>query len=186
MKKRSLIVSAFLGLALTLGFTACDDDEVSPGLEYESQGFIKGDITGVSEDGSYVFDDDFKYSNYSLLLSTFSTYELNDDGSYEISLRRADFDDYGNATIGFTLDDENDTTPDGISISLTWAEEDDDRIVTFSMGSSGNTATITEFSFNPETGRAKGKFSLSGDNNSTDNNALVTGSFDVIAKPIVQ
>lgn len=181
-----MIVSVFLGLALSLGFVSCDDDDSdAPGLEYESQGFIKGSITGVSEDGTYVFDDDFKFTDYSLLLSTVSTYEMNDDGSYEISLRRADFGDYGNATIGFDLDDADDTTPENINISIQWADEEDDRYISFSMGSSGNTATITEFSFNPETGRAKGKFTLTGTDNSTDNNALVTGSFDVVAKPIV-
>ncbi len=181
-----MIVSVFLGLALSLGFISCDDDDsVDPGIAYESQGFIKGNITGVSEDGTYVFDDDFKYTDYSLLLSTLSTYELNDDDSYDISLRRADFGDYGNATISFDLENADDTSPDNISISIQWANEEDDRYITFTMGSSGNTATITEFSFNPETGRAKGEFTLTGTNNSTDKNALITGSFDVIAKPVV-
>ena len=182
-----MIVSAFLGLALSMGFMSCSDDDAdAPGLEYESQGFIKGSITGVSEDGTYVFDDDFKYTDYSLLLNTLSTYELNDDDSYEIDLRRADFGDYGNASISFDLENAEDTTPDNITISITWADEEDDRYITFTMGSSGNTVAITDFSFNPETGRAKGEFTLSGTNNSTDNNALVTGSFDVVAKPVVQ
>lgn len=182
-----MIVSTFLGLALSFGFMSCnDDDNDAPGLEYESQGYIKGNITGVSEDGSHVFDEDFKYTDYSLLLNTVSTYERNDDNSYEIDLTRADYGDYGQASISFDLSDAEDTTPENINISITWADEEDDQFITFNMSSGGNTVTITDFSFNPETGRAKGKYTLNGTNNSTDNNALVSGDFDVIAKPVIQ
>jgi hypothetical protein len=188
MKKRSMIATAFLGLALSFGFVSCsDDDEGFDGIEYQSQGYIKGEITGVSEDASYVFEDDFNYKDYSLLLNTISTYEKNDDNSYEVDLRRSDYGDYGSATISFDLANA-DAEPENISISVTWAEEEKNKIITFDMDSNDgeNSVSITDFSFNPETGRAKGKFSMNGDANSTDNNALVTGSFDVVAKPVVQ
>jgi hypothetical protein len=118
--------------------------------------------------------------------STVSTYELNDDDSYEIALRRADYGDYGTGSISFDLEMQLTLLRITSGISITWTDEEDDRYITFNMGSSGNTVAITDFSFNAETGRAKGKFTLNGSNNSTDNNALVTGSFDVVAKPIVQ
>lgn len=187
MKKRSWIVTLFLGLAMSFAVMSCNDDDIDPGLGYESQGYIKGSITGVSSDGSYVFDEDFNYKNYSLLLNSISTYEIDGD-IYEFELSRADFDDYGSASIRFELSGAEDTTPDDIRISISWAEERKNDIITFSMNSTNgeNTVAITDFSFNEDTGRVKGKYTMTGTGNSTNKNALVTGEFDVVAKPIIR
>jgi hypothetical protein len=187
MKKRSWIVTLFLGLAMSFTAMSCEDDDVEPGLGYESQGYIKGSITGVTSDGSYVLDEDFNYKNYSLLLNSISTYEMDGD-VYEFSLSRADYDDFGAASISFELSAADDTTPDDVRVSINWAEERRNDIITFSMNSSssGNSVSITDFSFNEDTGRVKGKYTMNGTNNSTDNNALVTGEFDVVAKPIIE
>lgn len=186
MKKRSWIVTLFLGLTLSFAMLSCDDD-VEPGLGYESQGYIKGNITGVSSDGSYVFDEDFNYKNYSLLLNSVSTYEI-DGGTYEFRLSRADYDDYGQAYISFELSDADDNTPNNVEIEINWAKERRNDIITFNMDSDdgANTVSITEFSFNEDTGRVKGKYSMNGSSNSTNKNALVTGEFDVIAKPVIR
>jgi hypothetical protein len=49
-----------------------------------------------------------------------------------------------------------------------------------------NTQAITDFTFDAATGKAKGKFTLSGLENSTDKSATVTGDFEVVAKKEVE
>lgn len=187
MKKRSWIGTLFLGMAMSVSIMSCKDDDVAPGLGYESQGHINGNITGVSSDGSYVFDEDFNYKNYSITLGSVSTYEKDGD-TYEFSLSRADYDNSGNASISFELSNIEDTTPDDIRVNVRWIEERTTDIITFMMDSDNgvNSATITEFSFNEDTGHVKGKYTMTGSGNSTGKNALVTGDFDLIAKPVIE
>jgi len=188
MTKITKLTTAFLAIILSIAFTGCKDDDPQPALEYQTEGTIKGKITGVSKDNSYTFNDDFTYSQYSLLTESYSLYQVNNDGSYDVSISRADFSTSGTASITFTLSNAADTTPDDVYISINYYKESNDKIINFRMNSSDdeNTVAITDFTFDGTTGKAKGKFTLSGTENSTDKNATVSGDFEVTAKKEVQ
>jgi hypothetical protein len=177
---RMLIVMLLITLAMS-----CEDD--SQAIEYRTQGFIKGKITGVSGDGLYTFDNTFNYTQYSHQTLGLSLYEIYDDGSCDGGLSRMNFKSSGSASVYFALDNVDDPTPNILNVSVWYSKELSDRVITFSMSSDEeNITTITDFSFDPETGRVKGKFTLTGSYNTTSNNAVVTGEFDGITKLHVQ
>ncbi|WP_276373079.1 hypothetical protein [Chryseolinea sp. H1M3-3] len=179
--------AGLVGLVLLVLVAGCKDDDPQPAFEYQTQGFIKGKFTGVSKDNSYTFNEDFNYSQYSILFGGFAEYEINDDGSYSVQLYRANFASLGAATIRFELDNATDTTPDNVIISFEYNKELNDKFLTFTMESDfDNTTTVTDLTFDSGTGRFKGKFSLTGADNSSGKNASVTGEFDLIAKRPVQ
>jgi len=187
MTKSTKLFTAFLAIVLSIAFTGCKDDDPQPALEYKTEGFIKGKLTGVSKDGSYTFNEDFNYTEYSVLVGGPSTYRINTDGSYNVSLARIDFAEYGSAGISFKLSNATDTTPEDISINFSYAKELSDKFITFSISTDAdNTQAITDFTFDATTGKAKGKFTLSGLENSTDKSATVTGDFEVTAKKEVE
>ncbi|PZR40414.1 MAG: hypothetical protein DI538_04325 [Azospira oryzae] len=187
MTKSTKLLTAFLAIVLSIAFTGCKEDDPQPALEYKTEGYIKGKLTGISKDGSYTFNDDFNYTEYSTLVGGPSTYRINADGTYNVTLYRSDFAEYGSAAISFKLSNATDTTPENIDISFTYSKELSDKFVTFSIDSDAdNTQAITDFTFDATTGKAKGKFSISGLENSTGKSATATGDFDVTTKKVVQ
>jgi len=189
MTQKKNLLTVLFALALSAAFMGCSDDE-QPAFEYKSQGYVKGTLTGTSKDGSYVFNEKFNYTQYSLALGeTASTYTLNAGGSYSITIARADYNGSGSAHIDFLLSNASDKSPEDIDYYFYLVKEDKDKFIQFDMSDDAdNTVTIPEadFSFDPTTGRVKGKYTISGADNSTDKNATITGEFDVIAKKIVQ
>jgi hypothetical protein len=87
------------------------------------------------------------------------------------------------------LENATDTSPE-YEINVVYIEESD-KILYFSTSGdsyedSDNESSITNFSFDLASGRVKGDFSISGSDNTTDNNSTVTGSFDVVVKQTIQ
>src|SRR6187399_812683 len=112
MKMTSGLWTIFCVIALSGFLSSCkDDDDPQPALEYKTEGAINGKITGVTKDNSYTFNDDFNYTQYSLLTNTYATYSVNTDGSYDVDLTRVDFGSNGHASIEFGLSTAADTTP---------------------------------------------------------------------------
>lgn len=187
MTSKRIFSSLLLIVVLSLAFTACKDDP-QPAYEYKSQGYIKGKLTGTSEDNQYTFNEDFTLTQYSPFNGTpSSAYQVNTGGSYSVAFVRSDFNNNRTVYISFFLDNASDTTPSDIEIDVTYDKELSDKFVSFYMESSvDNTTTISDFTFDSSTGRAKGKYSLSGSDNSTGKAATITGDFDVVLKRNVQ
>jgi len=187
MKNNKFAFTLLLAVTASLFFTACKNDDPQPAIEYETQGYVKGKFTGNSADNTYMFNEDFNYTQYNVIYNTVAVYNINDDGSYSIRLQRADFSTVGFMRIEFELNNASDTSPDDVKVDFNYEKEFNDKIVTFRMASSDNNATtLSEISFNPTTGQVKGKLTLSGSDNSTGNNASVMADFDMIAKRVIQ
>jgi hypothetical protein len=188
MKKKSSLWIALLAIVVSGIMTSCSDDDPQPALEYKTEGVIKGKITGVTKDNSYTFNDDFSFSQYSLLTSSYATYLVNTDGSYDINLTRADFANNGQANVSFGLSTAADTTPDDAEFEIDYYKEADNKIIYFSMDSDDgtNTLAITDFTFDSATGKVKGKYTMNGASNSTSKNATVAGEFELTAKKVTQ
>ncbi|HEY9005267.1 hypothetical protein [Ohtaekwangia sp.] len=183
-KTKTVLAMALCALVF---FSGCSDDDV-PAIEYVEQGFVKGTIKGTASDDKTAIDEQFSYNRY--LPSSYygpysSLYSVNSDESINIQIIRQDMQTGGIMSFQLTLANAQDTSP-SYSISLTYIKETD-KILYFSMSTgSTNVAQISNFSFNASTGQVKGDYSLSGDKNSTDNTATVTGSFDVVVKKVIQ
>ena len=186
MTSKRIFSNVLLVVVLSLAFTACKDDP-QPAFEYKTQGFIKGKLTGVSANDNYTFNENFTYTQYSLIDGDpASTYQANSGGSYSLEIVRSDFNNSGSMSISLLLSNATDTTPDEAELAFTYQKELSDKFVNFYMESDpDNTTTITDFTFDVATGRAKGKYSLTGADNSTGKSASVTGEFDVITKRVV-
>ncbi len=76
------------------------------------------------------------------------------------------------------ISDLQDSTPSEFTIDVWFLKPlNNNSVAGFGTSSGGNTSTVTDFSFNPDTGVVSGKFSLSGSVNSTEKNATITGEF---------
>jgi uncharacterized lipoprotein YehR (DUF1307 family) len=189
MKKKSSVWIALFAIAISGFLTSCnDDDDPQPALEYKTEGTIKGKITGVTKDNTYTFNDDFNFTQYSLLTDAYASYQVNTDGSYDINLTRADYANDGLANISFGLSTAADTTPDDAEFEIDYYKEVDNKIIYFSMNSDDgtNTLTFTDFSFDSSTGKVKGKYTMGGATNSTTKNATVAGEFELMARKVTQ
>jgi hypothetical protein len=189
MKKNNLLLlGAFCALSI---FSSCDDDDV-PAIEYEEQGVIKGTITGTASDDATTINEQFSYSRYNPGYYDgpyASSYILDDDGSIEMQIIRQDVQLGGGVRIGLYLESASDTSPE-YQIRLDYLKETD-KILYFSTSAdsyfeSDNESSISNFSFDSASGRVKGDFTISGNDNSTDNNAIVSGSFDVVVKQSIE
>jgi hypothetical protein len=115
-----------------------------------------------------------------------SYYEINDDGSIYARVIRHDVNTGGYVGFYFTLDDENDVTPEDVYYIVIYRNNNlDGKAFDFSTSSSGNDFSISDFSFDISSGRTKGKYVLEGTSNTTSKNATVTGEFDVVIKQVV-
>ena len=187
MIKITKLFTAFVVLALACVFTGCKEDNPQPALEYKTEGFIKGKLTGISKDNSYTFNDDFNFTQYSVLVGGTSTYKINIDGTFNVNISRANFGDFGSASMSFKLSNATDTTPENIDISFNYSKELNDKFVSFDIETDADNAqAITDFTFDATTGKVKGKFTISGPENSTGKSANVTGDFEVTAKKQVE
>lgn len=190
MKKNNLLLlGAFCALSI---FSSCDDDDI-PALEYEEQGVIKGTITGTASDDATAINEQFSYSKYFLAGEEegpySSIYVTYDNDAVQMQIIRKNVQTGGEARLDLYLDDSSDTSPE-YEIELSYIKETD-KILYFSTYAdsdedSNNESSITNFSFDSASGRVKGDFTISGNVNSTNNNATVTGSFDVVVKQAIQ
>jgi hypothetical protein len=174
--------------AAIIVFARCSDDD-EPALEYRQQGFVKGTIAGTTGSSSAIINESFTYSQYLPGLygeEGMSYYEINDDGSIYARVIRHDVNTGGYVGFYFTLDDENDVTPEDVYYIVIYRNNNlDGKAFDFSTSSSGNDFSISDFSFDISSGRTKGKYVLEGTSNTTSKNATVTGEFDVVIKQVV-
>lgn len=182
------IFRAFVFPVAALLLVQCGDDDV-PALEYQQQGVIKGTITGTTREGSVAINESFSYSTYQpglFGIDGFSYHRTFDDGSIEVYIVRQDVNAVGYFAFRFLLEDAADVTPEGYLNFLYHDKDFNGKILDFYMTSAGTGLTISEFSFESASGRAKGKYVLEGANNSTNKNATITGEFDVAVKELVR
>jgi hypothetical protein len=184
MKNNLLLSGAFCALTF---FASCSDDDI-PAIEYKEQGSIKGQITGTASDDATAINESFSYSKYNPGYFDgpyASNYVVNDNGTIDIQIVRQDVQGGGGVYINLLLDGPGDTSP-AYEVELTYIKESD-KILYFSTESdSDNESDLTNFSFDAASGRVKGDFSIEGSDNSTNNDATVTGSFDVVVKQVIQ
>jgi len=175
-------ISLLLWIAFIWSLVACKQDDPDPDLGFKQEGFIKGKITGVSKDNSYTFNDDFNYTQYSLLTGSNATYELRGDTAFYFLLTRAD-NSVGYANIGFWLPKTNSVAPYNFYMNISYTKETPNELIQFAMTSiSKNSFVITDFSFDQSTGKVKGKYSLVGKGIYSGKDATVIGEFELTAK----
>ncbi|HEY9044715.1 MAG TPA: hypothetical protein VIN08_02420 [Ohtaekwangia sp.] len=175
-------------LAVVALLTACKDDDI-PALEYQQQGFVKGTINGVASDNKTIINKSYEYTQFAPGLypngAAYSYYQVKPDGTINIRVLRQDIATGGYLSMGFSLSNDTDTSPDGINYTFQYTEKSDPYI-SFGMESGENDITITDFSFEKSSGHLKGKFEITGSANSTGNDARVTGEIDVVIKEVIQ
>lgn len=179
-----------LATCATLVFTSCKDDDDIPALEYSEQGFIKGTIKGTTSDGKTTIDETFNYTRYSTAAAfgeILSGYSVDGDGSIEIQVVRQDLSTGAYVALNFSLDNAADVTP-AYDIQVFFIRETE-NILVFTVSTDDNDDdnehSVTNFSFDKASGIMKGDFMISGDGNSTERPATVTGSFDVQTKQVI-
>ena len=183
MKMYTRIALSFF--IVTVFLSACKEDDTL--FTYASQGIVKGTIQGTSLDTGDPVGEDFRYTQYSTLeyTITHSSYAILDDGRVAITINRTDMQTGGGIELFFALENELDTTPDNTDVYLFYYKEYQNTLFKFEMYTSlENTVEVNDFSFNIGTGKVTGTFRMEGADNSTENNAVVEGSFDVTVKKL--
>ncbi len=176
-------------LAAVVLLAGCKDDDV-PALEYQQQGHIKGTLVGIASDKKTAINQSFEYTQYAPGYypegSAYSYYRVESGGAVDIRIMRQNLSTGSYLSINFSLSSETDTSPDGINYSFQYITTND-PVIHFSMESGiNNDVTVTGFSFDRSSGHVKGNFTLSGADNSTGNNAIITGDIDVVVKEVIQ
>ena len=165
-------------LTVTL-FASCKEEENA--LEYKSQGFIKGTLSTTLSDDETPFNDSFRYTEYKITEYEYPFFYKEDDGSLTFSMNRYDMTLGSEAYWEFHLDNEGDTTPDETSLYMSHYKISSTKIISLEFYQ--DDFAISDFSFDPATGRAQGTFSFTAiSNSSSSNDVFVEGSFDVIVK----
>lgn len=173
--------------ALAMVFTGCKDEEV-PAIEYKSQGFIKGTLVGETSEGEDL-NEKFTYSQYTGISSYYSSFEnLEDEDFYSFRIIRQDINNGGYIELSFTLDELNSTSAMSTDISFNLKKETNNQIILFDVSNNYgvNTKEITNLSFDENTGRLKGNFEVTGNKNSSGEDATISGEIDVIVKKIIE
>lgn len=159
---------------------SCDDD--TPAVEYKTGGSIKGTITGTQSDGTTEIDESFNYKQYLRVYDGegVSGYQIDaDDGEVYISIFRRDINKGGYVYMNIYMDSESDTDPE-VNFYLNYMEQTaTERFVFSSSSSTSDDLTLSDFSFDSETGRVMGTFSIENSDNSSGNDATIEGTFDV-------
>ena len=169
-------------LIFTTGITLFGCRQEIPALEYQSQGFIRGTITGIASDDETVINERFRYTQYQkpVIGETFAGYLEEDNGSFRVVLFRLDLAAGGYAYASFTLDDEKDTTPNSPEMEIAYYKDAEYLLRFYMTSNDPNTLAIEDFFFDPASGKTTGTFRMEGPQNSSENEALVEGSFDLI------
>lgn len=184
MTKHLKLVLAVFALAGLLASCKKDDDP-QPAVEYRTEGSITGKITGVSKDASYTFNDDFSFTQF-LPFDSYSIYQANSNGSFDFEISRSDFSSGGGAEISFSLASASSTTPTSPYVSISYQKEVDNKFIVFYISSGSPITTITGISFDANTGKISGNYSITGTASSTGKTATVTGSFNITAKKYIR
>lgn len=180
--KKYLGVLLVATICLTM-FYSCKKDEETESSLFVKNGSVTGTINGLTQSGvglndEYAFDSYMKYSQK-------QTYEITegDDYEFDIQFSREDGSEF---ELTFYLNGQTDNSPKDVEMSIVNYVTKGNQLIYFAMQSNNNTYTLSDFSFNAETGRTQGKIITSGDVNSTNINATVVATFDVTLKQLVR
>ncbi|HYG36959.1 MAG TPA: hypothetical protein VD908_00005, partial [Cytophagales bacterium] len=100
---------------------------------------------------------------------------------------REDLNSGGYVLITFMLEELSSTSPINPQFIFNFRKETQDKIIFFDKNNFGNNDTeITNLSFDDKTGRLRGNFEVTSDNNSSGESAIITGEFDVVVKRAVE
>jgi hypothetical protein len=172
MKKQ---FSFLILLTLCIGMiSSCKKDEDES--LFVSNGSVNGTINGIAKDNT-VLDESFSFNTYLDYMDK-QYYQVTTSGEYEFEINYSR-EDGSSFDIEFTLSSATDVTPDDVYIRITNFTRKNNTLIYFFMPSTNNICSLSDFSFDANSGRAKGKIIVTGSNNSTDNSATVVANFDV-------
>lgn len=147
-----------------------------------SNGHATGTINGTKVDGSPL-NETFSFSEYLDYLSKqYYTVNLAKEYFFLVELTSKDGSGIG---LEFKLSSSADNSPENIDFSIKYYKTTGNTLFIFGMGDAENTVSITDFSFDVNTGKIKGKIKVIGSNNTTKNSASVEGTFDLTLKKVV-
>lgn len=174
-----------ISLLSALMFSSCKKDEKGDTVFF-GNGSVSGTIKGTKLDNS-VLDETFTFSKYLPLLNN-QYYQINYDYNnvYEFDIEYSD-ENSNSFNLEFTLSNLTDNTPSDISFYLDYYRTlSDNKVLHFDMNDNDNNVTISDFSFDANTGRLKCKLLVTGFKNSTEKNATVTANIDLTVKERVE
>ena len=176
MKKKKYIT--LLLCAGSLLFIRCKED--APAIEYIQQGLMKGTVRGTFYDNETEFNESFNFSAYAPALGgDFPGYKVDEDGTVVVFAYRYDVSTNSYMNLVIYLYDE------GMNPLLSdfnfWLYREREEI--FVLGMDGNNdVTLTNLSFDIKTGRFKTDIQVEGSHNTTENDATLEASVDVVLK----
>ena len=176
MKKRNFLI--LLLCISSFSLIRCKED--TPAIEYKQQGSIKGTVSGTSYDNETEFTESFSFSRYAPsqveFYPGFETYE--DGGIYLYGYR---YDVFTNSylSVEIYMDDEN-ADPELYDFEF-WFYKETKEIFVFGMDDE-NDISVTNYSFDLETGRLKFNIEVEGTDNTTGNNASLEATVDIVLK----
>lgn len=168
-----------ISLVSALVFSGCKKDEKGDTI-FSSNGSVTGTIKGTKTDNT-VLDETFTLNKYT---------QISDMPYYRVDPNEVRFNVYFNDESGnefslvFFLSSLTDNTPGSIHFEFTYFKTTDNSIYRFETWSNGNTAQISDFSFDSTTGKLKCRLDVSGSDNSTGKNATLTANIDVTLKKL--
>lgn len=167
--------------------SACKKDKVGDTV-YFNNGTVTGTLKGTKLDNSSI-DEKFSFSQYLDVLDD-QYYRSNyTSQKYEFNI---EYTEKSGSTIDieFELSSLTDITPEKVSCSFTYYKNIGNNIFHFHMygyeGSSQNTTSISDFSFDKATGKTKGKITMTGVGNTTNKSATIEATFDVTLKEMME
>ena len=182
MKKTIFILAAII-----IAFSACEKDETGDKVYY-SNGSVTGTLSGIKKDNSSM-EESFDFNQYLNVLDQqyFKIDPVSMIYSFNIEFRSKD-----NSWINleFTLSSSTDPTPDNVKFSLDYYKDYGSNVFHFDMSDNNNniknTTTVSDFSFDRTTGRVMCKILMTGEDNSSDNEATIEATYDVILKQVTE
>lgn len=180
--KKNWGIMLLLSVCLTV-FYSCKKDEDSGESLFVKNGSVTGSINALTQSGVGL-NDEYRFDSY-LEYSQKQTFEITegDDYEFDIQFSREDGSEF---ELTFYLNGQTDNNPKDVELSIINYITKGNQLIYFAMQSNNNTYTLSDFSFNAETGRTQGKIITSGDINSTNINATVVANFDVTLKQLVR
>lgn len=174
-----------ISLLSVLMLSSCKKDEKGDTVFF-GNGSVSGTIKGTKLDNS-VLDETFTFSKYLPILNEqYYQIDYDNNNQYDFNIEYSD-ENSNSFRLEFTLSSLTDNTPADIDFSFNYYKAlANNKMLHFDMTENNNTAVISDFSFDANTGKLKCKLVVTGTTNSTEKNATVTANIDLTLKERVE